>query len=49
MQVILNKKEKEELVAKLYQDGKPKHPVDVAIELDLSSVEVENILQEFGF
>jgi transposase len=95
---ILNKKEKEELVAKLYQDGKPireiaqeahlsfgtigkiirrfngvennetlsndmnnkskatqalnlflqgKRPVEVAIELDLSSTEVENILQEF--
>jgi hypothetical protein len=98
MQVILNKKEKEELVAKLYQDGKPireiakqthlsfgtigkiirrisgldndeimsndmrgkskatqamnlflhgKRPVDVAIDLDLSSIEVENILQEY--
>lgn len=98
MQVVLNKKEKEELVAKLYQDGKPireiarqahlsfgtigkiirrinrldndeimsndmrgksketqalnlflhgKRPVDVAIELDLSSIEVENILQEY--
>jgi transposase len=98
MQVILSKKEKEELVVKLYQDGKPireiaqqahlsfgtigkiirringldndesmpndmrsksksaqamnlflhgKRPVDVAIELDLSSTEVENILQEY--
>jgi DNA-binding Lrp family transcriptional regulator len=97
LQVVLNKKEKEELVAKLYQDGKPirqiakqahlsfgtigkiikrlngenndaissdmnnkskatqalnlflhgKRPVEVAIELDLSSTEVENILQEY--
>ena len=96
MQVMLNKKEKEELVAKLYQDGKNmrqiaqqshlsfgtigkiirrfngvennetndmnnkskvtqalnlflqgKRPVEVAIELDLSSTEVENILQEY--
>jgi hypothetical protein len=98
MQVALNKKEKEELVTKLYQDGKPireiarqahlsfgtigkiirringldndeimsndmrgksketqtmnlflhgKRAVDVAIELDLSSTEVENILQEY--
>jgi hypothetical protein len=98
LQVILNKKDKEELVFKLYQDGKTireiakqahlsfgtigkiirrinhpensevdsdelsgkskatqalslflqgKRPVDVAIELDLSSVEVENILQEY--
>jgi hypothetical protein len=98
MQVILNKKEKEELVTKLYLDGKPiryiaqqahlsfgtigkiirringldndkimsndmrsksketqamnlflhgKRPVDVAIELDLSSVEVENVIQEY--
>jgi transposase len=98
MQVVLNKKEKEQLVIKLYQDGKPireiaqqahlsfgtidkiirrlngeenneaissdmnnkskatqalnlflhgKRPVEVAIELDLSSTEVENILQEY--
>ena len=98
MQVILNKKEKEQLVFKLYQEGKPmreiaqkvhlsfgtigkiirgvnglnndevesnhlnnksketralylflhgKRPVDVAIELDLPSSEVENVLQEF--
>jgi hypothetical protein len=98
LQVILNKKEKEELVVKLYQDGKPmrdiarqahlsfgtigkiikqmnrsensevesndmsgkskstqalnlflngKRAVDVAIELDLPSIEVEDILQEF--
>jgi hypothetical protein len=95
--VVLNKQEKEQLVVKLYQEGKPireiaqqahlsfgtigkiirrinslegeimpndlsgksketqalslflqgKRPVDVAIELDLSSNEVENILQEF--
>jgi exonuclease VII small subunit/Mor family transcriptional regulator len=97
MQVILNKKEKEQLVIKLYQDGKPireiarqahlsfgsigkiirtinnsgydsnssncssnskstkalwmfkngKRPIDIAIELDLSSVEVEELQQEF--
>jgi transposase len=98
LQVILNKKDKEELVVKLYQDGKSireiakqahlsfgtigkiikrlngvennetissdmnnkskatqalnlflqgKRPVDVAIELDLPSIEVEDILQEF--
>jgi hypothetical protein len=98
MQVILNKKEKEELVVKLHQENKTirqiaeivhmsfkdigaiirlidgraneeimsndmrgksketqamnlflhgKRPVDVAIELDLSSIEVENILQEY--
>ena len=96
MQVILNKKEKEQLVIKLYQEGKPmreiaqkvhlsfgtigkiirgvnglnndevesdnlsnksketralylflhgKRPVDVAIELDLPSSEVENVLE----
>ncbi len=95
--MVLNKQEKEQLVIKLYQEGKPirqiaqqahlsfgtigkiirrinsregeimpndlsgksketqalslflqgKRPVDVAIELDLSSNEVENILQEF--
>jgi hypothetical protein len=96
--VVLNKQEKEQLVVKLYQEGKPireiaqqahlsfgtigkivrrvngrdedetmpndlngksketkalflflqgKRPVNVAIELDLSSSEVENILQEF--
>ena len=98
MQVLLNKKEKEQLVIKFYQEGKPvreiaqkvhlsfgtigkiirgvnglnndevesdnlcnksketralylflhgKRPVDVAIELDLPSSEVENVLQEF--
>ncbi|MGC1132518.1 MAG: hypothetical protein WA941_06830 [Nitrososphaeraceae archaeon] len=98
MQIILNKREKEQLVIKLHQEGKTiretaqqvhmsfkdigtiirridgqedhdietkdlknksketralylflhgKRPVDVAIELDLSSSEVENILQEF--
>jgi hypothetical protein len=97
MQVILNKKEKEQLVIKLYQDGKPireiarqahlsfgsigkiirtinnsgddtnssvcssnskstralcmfengKRPIDVAIELDLSAMEVEELQQEF--
>jgi hypothetical protein len=98
MQVILNKKEKEELVVKLYQDGKPireiakqthlsfgtigkiirringldndentsndmkgkskssqamnlflhgKRPVEVAIELDLSANEIEEMQQEF--
>jgi hypothetical protein len=98
MQVALNKKEKEELVANMYLDGKPireivrqahlsfgtigkiirringldndeimsndmrgkskatqamnlflhdRRPVEVAIELDLSSTEVENILQEY--
>jgi hypothetical protein len=92
MQVILNKKEKEQLVIKLYQDGKPireiarqahlsfgsigkiirvinsgddncsssskstkalwmfkngKRPIDVAIELDMSSSEVEELLQEY--
>jgi hypothetical protein len=98
LQVVLNKKEKEELVVKLYLNGKPireiakqthlsfgtigkiirringldndeimsndmrgkskatqamnlflhgRRPVEVAIELDLSSVEVENILQEY--
>jgi hypothetical protein len=92
MQVVLNKKEKEELVAKLYQDGKPiremasavhmsfgdigkiiksldgkddinlsdkskttqamflfksgKKPIDVAMELDISASEIEDILQE---
>jgi transposase len=96
--VVLNKQEKEQLVIKLYQEGKPirqiaqqthlsfgtigkivrringqdedetvpndlaskskqtqalslflhgKRPVEVAIELDLSSTEVENILQEY--
>jgi hypothetical protein len=96
--VVLNKQEKEQLVVKLYQEGKPireiaqqahlsfgtigkivrringqdgdetvpndminksketqalnlflhgKRPVDVAIQLDISSIEVENILQEF--
>jgi transposase len=93
MQVVLNKKEKEQLVIKLYQDGKPireiarqahlsfgsigkiirtinnsgddncsssskstkalwmfkngKRPIDVAIELDISASEVEEIQQEF--
>jgi transposase len=93
MQVVLNKKEKEELVIKLYQDGKPireiarqahlsfgsigkiiktinnngddncsssskstkalwmfkngKRPIDVAIELDISASEVEELRQEF--
>ena len=93
MQVVLNKKEKEELVIKLYQDGKPirkiarqahlsfgsigniikminnngddncsssskstkalwmfkngKRPIDVAIELDISASEVEELQQEF--
>ena len=93
MQVVLNKKEKEELVIKLYQDGKPireiarqahlsfgsigkiiktinnsrddncrssskstkalwmfkngKRPIDVAIELDISAFEVEELQQEF--
>jgi hypothetical protein len=96
MQVILNKKEKEQLVIKLYQDGKPireiarqthlsfgsigkiirtinsgddansdicssksqstkalflfksgKKPIDVAIELDLPSTEVEELQQEY--
>jgi transposase len=93
MQVVLNKKEKEELVIKLYQDGKPireiarqahlsfgsigkiiktinnngddncsssskstkalwmfkngKRPIDVAIELDMSASEVEELQQEF--
>ena len=94
MQVVLNKKEKEQLVIKLYQDGKPireiarqthlsfgsigkiirtinsggnddncsssskstkalwmfkngKRPIEVAIELDISASEVEEIRQEF--
>jgi transposase len=93
MQVVLNKKEKEELVVKLYQDGKPireiarqahlsfgsigkiirtinssdddncsssskstkalwmfkngKKPIEVAIELDMSASEVEELQQEF--
>jgi DNA-binding CsgD family transcriptional regulator len=93
MQVVLNKKEKEELVIKLYQDGKPireiarqahlsfgsigkiirtinsdsddncstsskstkalrmfkngKKPIEVAIELDISASEVEELQQEF--
>ena len=93
MQVVLNKKEKEQLVVKLYQDGKPireiarqahlsfgsigkiiktinsngddncsssskstkalwmfkngKRPIDVAIELDISASEVEELQQEF--
>jgi prefoldin subunit 5 len=92
MQVVLNKKEKEQLVIKLYQDGKPireiarqahlsfgsigkiirtinsgddgcssksnstkalwmfkngKRPIDVAIELDISASEVEDLRQEF--
>ena len=93
MQVVLNKKEKEQLVIKLYQDGKPireiarqshlsfgsigkiirtinnsvddnwsssskstkalwmfkngKKPIEVAIELDMSASEVEELHQEF--
>jgi hypothetical protein len=92
MQVVLNKKDKEQLVIKLYQDGKPireiarqahlsfgsigkiirtinsgddncsssskstkalflfksgKKPIDVAIELDISASEVEEIQQEY--
>jgi prefoldin subunit 5 len=92
MQVVLNKKEKEQLVIKLYQDGKPireiarqahlsfgsigkiirtinsdngdcissskstkalwmfkngKKPIEVAIELDISASEVEELQQEF--
>jgi transposase len=93
MQVVLNKKEKEQLVIKLYQDGKPireiarqahlsfgsigkiirainsggddncsssskstkalhlfktgKKPIDVAIELDISASEVEDLQQEY--
>jgi prefoldin subunit 5 len=93
MQVVLNKKEKEELVIMLYQDGMPireiarqahlsfgsigkiiktinnngddncsssseytkalwmfkngKRPIDVAIELDMSASEVEELQQEF--
>ena len=94
MQVVLNKKEKEQLVIKLYQDGKPireiarqthlsfrsigkiirtmnsggnddncssnskstkalwmlkngKKPIEVAIELDMSASEVEEIQQEY--
>jgi transposase len=93
MQVMLNKKDKEQLVIKLYQDGKPireiarqahlsfgsigkiirtinsggddncsssskstkalwmfkngKRPIDVAIELDMSASEVEDLRQEF--
>jgi transposase len=94
MQVVLNKKEKEQLVIKLYQDGKPireiarqthlsfgsigkiirtinsggnddncsssskstkalwmfkngKKPIEVAIELDMSASEVEDLRQEF--
>jgi prefoldin subunit 5 len=92
MQIVLNKKEKEQLAIKLYQDGQPireiarqthlsfgsigkiirtinngddscsskskstkalylfktgKKPIDVAIELDISSSEVENLRQEF--
>ncbi len=92
MQVVLNKKEKEQLVIKLYQDGKPvreiarqahlsfgsigkiirtinsgddncsnkskstkalylfksgKKPIEVAIELDISASEVEEIHQEY--
>ncbi len=93
MQVVLNKKEKEQLVIKLYQDGKPireiarqahlsfgsigkiirtinnsgddncnssskstkalwmfkngKRPIDVAIELDMSASEVEELQQEY--
>ena len=95
MQVVLNKKEKEQLVIKLYQDGKPireiarqahlsfgsigkiirtingddtnshnrsssskstkalwmfkngKKPIEVAIELDMSASEVEELQQEF--
>jgi transposase len=92
MQVVLNKKEREQLVIKLYQDGKPireiarqahlsfgsigkivrtinsgddncsssskptkalylfkngKKPIEVAIELDISASEVEEIQQEY--
>ena len=94
MQVVLNKKEREQLVIKLYQDGKPireiarqahlsfgsigkiirtinsggnddncsssskstkalwmlkngKKPIEVAIELDMSASEVEEIQQEY--
>jgi hypothetical protein len=97
MQVVMNKKEKEQLVIKLYQDGKPireiarqahlsfvsigkiirainsgsddtnsdnyassskstkalwmfkngKRPTDVAIELDMSASEVEEMIQEY--
>jgi hypothetical protein len=98
LQVVLNKQEKEQLVVKLYQEGKPvreiaqqahlsfgtigkiirrlngldnseilpsdmshksketqalflfakgKRPIDVAVELDLSASEVQNILEEF--
>jgi transposase len=93
MQVVLNKKEKEQLVIKLYQDGNPireiarqahlsfgsigkiirainsgdddncsskskstkalylfksgKKPIEVAIELDISASEVEELQQEF--
>jgi transposase len=92
MQFVLNKKEKEQLVIKLYQDGKPireiarqahlsfgsigkiirtinsdngdcissskstkalwmfksgKKPIEVAIELDMSASEVEEIQQEY--
>ena len=93
MQSVLNKKEKEQLVIKLYQDGKPireiarqahlsfgsigkiirtinnsfddsririlkstkalwmfkngKKPIEVAIELDMSVSEVEELQQEF--
>jgi hypothetical protein len=92
MQVVLNKKEKEQLAIKLYQDGQPireiarqahlsfgsigkiiktinsgddscsnkskstkalhlfksgKKPIDVAIELDMSASEVEEIQQEY--
>ncbi len=93
MQIVLNKKDKEQLVIKLYQDGKPireiarqahlsfgsigkiirtinsgsddncsstskstkalwmfkngKRPIDVAIELDMSASEVEEIQQEY--
>jgi hypothetical protein len=92
MQIVLNKREKEQLVIKLYQDGQPireiarqahlsfgsigkiikiinsdddscsssskstkalylfksgKKPIDVAIELDMSASEVEELQQEF--
>lgn len=98
MQVVLNKKEKEQLAVKLYEEGRPireiarlahlsfgtigkiiqrsnghencetlpadmnnksketqalflfakgKRPIDVAIELNLPSIEVENVLQEY--
>jgi transposase len=93
MQVVLNKKEKEQLAIKLYQDGQPireiarqahlsfgsigkiirtinnsgddncsssskstkalwmfkngKRPIDVAIELDMSASEVEELQQEY--